>query len=119
MKLPKYILALNPEQDPEQEIILCTEKPYYAACVMKFKQDWKAAKFEATSDHLITVRVPGYDIILYFSGSIEGTRVTVTPDYEARVSKILKEMANYYLRVRIAKNKYQFNKYLTDKQCPK
>lgn len=113
MRFPKYIMATDPLQQPEQEMILCTEKPYYVAGVMKFKQDWKALQFDNNSSHLLKVRVPGYDIFLYFTGSIEGSRVEITPDYEIKVAKILKEMVYYYVQARITTNPFQFSKYKT------
>jgi hypothetical protein len=115
VKFPKYLLATNPDELPDQEMIVCTHKPFYAAKVMKFKQQWKAMEFMNNSEHLIKVRVPGYDVFLYFSGSIEGTRVEITPDYDAKITKVLMEMALFYLRARVTKEKYVFSKYKMDK----
>jgi hypothetical protein len=110
MKFPKYLLASNHYQMPG-ELVICTEPPFYAAKIMSFKQDWKADEFMSNSDHLVKVRVPGYNIFLYFAGSIKGPRVDLTPDYEARLSKVLREMALFYLTEKMATNPNKVKQY--------
>jgi hypothetical protein len=111
MTFPKFLLATNHYAFPDEELVICTEPPYYAARIMKFKHDWRATQFMSNSDHLIKVRVPGYNIFLYWSGSIQGGKTEITRDFEARVSKALKEMCLFYLTEKMAKNPHSIKKY--------
>jgi hypothetical protein len=110
-RFPKFLIAHNYNSFPDQDMIICTDKPYYAGMVMKFKQEWKADEFLSTSNHLVVVRVPGYHIYIYFFGSIDGRSANLTQDWEKEVQAVMREMAVFYLTDRTAHSSYMINKY--------
>jgi hypothetical protein len=86
------------------------------ARVMKFKQPWKALRFETEGKYALVVKMPTHDIYFCLMGSIEGTSLPFGRNWEAIYTGVLNEMAEFYRKTRITNNPYQFKKYVTDYQ---
>lgn len=111
MKLPKYILASNRESLPAP-VILQTEPPYIFCLVRMEKKQTDFLEWIASYKGLHYSVIDGYNIAVYFAGTLTG-RLDVTPDYLERLKIVIEEMKQFYIRERINHKPEFYKKYAT------
>jgi hypothetical protein len=112
MRLPKFSFIQSDIDLPGCGYILHgEERPYYFARVVKFGNQMDLTVALNNDKKLwINKQVEGYSILIVLAGSLEG-KIYVSAEGTGNLERMVKEMAEWYLKRHILTNQNKFKKY--------
>jgi hypothetical protein len=115
MKLPTFLFASSPDM-PGAGIVISTTPPFFIAQVLLFKTEGEFSHFLSESMPAIGSRPIGYRIILIGTGSLLVPSQSAYIGHSANeLSRIYREMADYYLTSKIKINEGYYRRYRSQK----
>jgi hypothetical protein len=109
--VPDFFFTENKVELPGAGLVQSNKAPFYLAMIFKFNNDANAYNFESTHKPIIKIGIYNIYLLMYTS------LIPTMPENEAQTIKaLLKEMADFYVKEKIAPNESYHKRFLTGRK---